>query len=106
MKKYITSISIILVALIISGFSYPAHSQTNKKVMFQDFTFVEIKELGENHITVLVPVAQIEAKGPHLTARVDLFTGAEIIKIAAKKEGAIEDTLISWLNFARKINIK
>lgn len=96
MRKYITFQHIIPLIIIISGCCYPSFSQTTEKVMFQDFTFTELKELGAKHTAVLIPVAQIEAKGPHLPVGADLYASLEICKKAAKKAGAIVGTPIPF----------
>lgn len=66
---------------------------TTKSVMFYDLTFQQIDSLGKQGFSIIVPVAQIAAQGPHLPIGVHLYCATEISSRAA----SIEDCLVGVL---------
>lgn len=89
MKKLVKVLVLGFLILVFLGILRPAEQELPQKVFFQDFTFSEIKALGETKATVIIPVAQIEAKGPHLPVGADLYACLEICRRAAEKAGGI-----------------
>lgn len=61
----------------------------DRSVFFMDLDFHTLKQLGQSGGTVIVPMAQIEAHGPHLPVGTDYYITREIAKRTAEKSGAI-----------------
>ncbi|RKY86683.1 hypothetical protein DRQ09_05770 [candidate division KSB1 bacterium] len=86
--KIKTAIFILLSFLLFSSMiNLPTRKST---VFWLEKSFREIEVLGKNDgATVIVPVAQIEAHGPHLPVGTDYFITNEIAKRTAEKCNAI-----------------
>jgi len=84
---------------------YQGYGQGSEKerVKFEEFTFREIEALGKRGTTVFIPVAQIEAHGPHLPVGAHLFCAEGICTRAARSSHGIVGvpiTLGDCLDFA------
>lgn len=68
----------------------PAKSHCQKSSVFWlERSFRDIEALGQSECFVIIPMAQIEAHGPHLPVGTDYYIANEIAKRAAEKSGAI-----------------
>lgn len=83
MKKFIFIIWMVSLVSIIGI------QAQDRPVFFMDLDFQTIDQLGKSGGTVIVPMAQIEAHGPHLPVGTDYYITKEIAKRAAEKSGAI-----------------
>ncbi|ODS35240.1 MAG: hypothetical protein A7315_01955 [Candidatus Altiarchaeales archaeon WOR_SM1_79] len=57
--------------------------------MFQNLTFREIESLAKQNVPIIIPVAQIEAHGPHLPVGAYLYCAEEICRRAAIAVGGL-----------------
>lgn len=76
---------IIAVILILTC----AVNAQERSVFFMDMDFKTLEQLGESGGTIIVPMAQIEAHGPHLPVGTDYYITREIAKKTAEGSDAI-----------------
>jgi len=76
---------IMAVILILTG----TLSGQERSVFFMDLDFNTLEQLGKSGATIIVPMAQIEAHGPHLPVGTDYYITREISKRAAEGSSAV-----------------
>jgi|Deesub1362B_J571_1020462.scaffolds.fasta_scaffold00002_86 creatinine amidohydrolase/Fe(II)-dependent formamide hydrolase-like protein len=75
---------------ILLSFAIAQNSEPeSQNVMFKNLTFREIEMMAKKGVPVFIPVAQIEAHGPHLPVGAHLYCAEEICQKAAISAGGL-----------------
>lgn len=77
-------------AFVLMGLALNVYAQSgSRSVFWMDQSFREIEGAGQSGGTVIAPMAQVEAHGPHLPVGTDFYIVNEIARRAAEASGAI-----------------